>query len=93
MTAVAMTAWPSDPVIYELSTAAWLHDVGDRAGVSVTLANVPAAEWDRVTPPGVGAVWLMGVWERGRAGMDLAMESAAQVASSGPPSPTSSTAT
>ena len=27
------------------------------------------------------AVWLMGVWERGRAGIDLAMESPAQVAS------------
>ncbi len=27
-----MTAWPSDPVIYELNTAAWLHDVSERAG-------------------------------------------------------------
>ena len=39
---VTMTAWPSDPVIYELNTAAWLHDVGERAGARATLADVPA---------------------------------------------------
>ena len=76
-----MTTWPSDPVIYELNTAAWLHDVSQRTGVTATLADVPAAEWDRVAPAGVDAVWLMGVWERGPAGVELAMESAEQVAS------------
>src|SRR5205814_1213185 len=76
-----MTTWPSDPVLYELNTAAWLHDVGLRAGVTATLADVPADEWDRVTPTGVDAVWLMGVWERGRAGVELAMGSPEQVAS------------
>ena len=73
--------WPADPVIYELNTAAWLHDVGERAGVATTLADVPAAEWDQVTPTGVDAVWLMGVWERSPAGVQLALESAEQVAS------------
>jgi hypothetical protein len=76
-----MTPWPSDPVIYELNTAAWLHDVSERAGMRTTLANVPAAEWDRVTPAGVDAVWLMGVWERSPAGVELALDSADQVAS------------
>jgi hypothetical protein len=76
-----MTSWPSDPVIYELNTAAWLHDVSTRAGTGVTLADVPASEWDLVTPPGVDAVWLMGVWERSPAGVQLALESANQVAS------------
>ena len=27
-----MAAWPGAPVVYELNTAAWLHDVGERAG-------------------------------------------------------------
>ena len=27
-----MTGWPDRPVIYELNTAAWLYDVGKRAG-------------------------------------------------------------
>ena len=76
-----MSPWRSDPVIYELNTAAWLHDVGERAGVSTTLGTVPAAEWDLVTPSGVDAVWLMGLWERSPIGVQLALESADQVAS------------
>jgi hypothetical protein len=72
---------PSDPVIYELNTAAWLHDVGARAGVGATLATVSDAEWDAVTPAGVDMVWLMGVWERSPAGVALALESPDQLAS------------
>ena len=34
-----------------------------------------------MTPSGVDAVWLMGVWEHGAAGVELAMGSAEQVAS------------
>jgi hypothetical protein len=60
-------------VIYEVDTAPWLTDVGQRAGAPVTLADVPAAEWDAVTPPGVDAVWLMGVWERSEVGRRLAL--------------------
>ena len=68
-----MSAWPTAPVIYELNTAAWLHDVGTRAGAAATLATVPDHEWDLVTPAGVDAVWLMGVWERSPAGVRLAL--------------------
>jgi len=77
-----MSGWPDQPVIYELNTAAWLHDVGARAGAgaTVTLADVPDAEWDAVTPPGVDAVWLMGVWERSPAGVRLALDSPEQMA-------------
>ncbi len=73
--------WPAHPVIYELNTAAWLHDVSTRAGSAIALADVPAAEWDAVTPDGVDAVWLMGVWERSPAGVALALDSPEQVAS------------
>ena len=66
--------WGFDPVIYELNTAAWLHDVGTRTGRPTTLADVPADEWDRVTPPGVDAVWLMGVWRRSAEGVRLALD-------------------
>ena len=76
-----MSRWPSDPAIYELNTGAWLHDVGQRAGNHTTLATVSPAEWDAVTPSGVDAVWLMGVWERSPAGVALALESADQLAS------------
>jgi hypothetical protein len=76
-----VSRWPIDPVIYELNTAAWLHDVGVRNGGVATLADVPGSEWDLVTPPGVDAVWLMGVWERSPAGVALAFDSPDQVAS------------
>jgi hypothetical protein len=72
--------WGFDPVIYELNTAAWLHDVGQHVGQSVTLADVPDDEWDRVTPRGVDAVWLMGVWRRSAEGVRLALDSPSHLA-------------
>ena len=69
-----MSAWPPHPVVYEVNTAAWLAEVGP------TLGDVAADEWDRVTPPGVDAVWLMGVWERSPVGVRLALESPEQMA-------------
>jgi hypothetical protein len=68
-----MTGWPDQPVIYEINTAVWLNELSRAAGGRpVTLADVAAADWDAVTPPGVDAVWLMGVWERSPAGLALA---------------------
>ena len=71
----------SDSVIYELNTAAWLHDVGGAPERPRRSPTSRRDEWDQVTPPGVDAVWLMGVWERSPAGVQLALESADQVAS------------
>jgi len=76
-----MSAWPAHPVVYEINTAAWLHDVSGRAGIATTLADVPSGEWDLVTPDGVDAVWLMGVWERSPAGVRLALDTPEQVVS------------
>jgi hypothetical protein len=71
-----MTGWPARPVIYEINTAVWLGELSRAAGRRVTLADVTAADWDTVTPAGVDAVWLMGVWERSPAGLALAMANA-----------------
>ena len=65
--------WPARPVIYEVNTAIWLADLSRAAGRLVTLADVPGHAWDEVTPAGVDAVWLMGVWDRSPAGRELAM--------------------
>jgi hypothetical protein len=67
-----MTGWPDQPVIYEVNTAIWLADLSRALGRRVTLADVPPSAWDDVTPAGVDAVWLMGVWERSPAGLKLA---------------------
>ena len=68
-----MSGWPGQPVIYEINTAVWLTELSETAGRRLTLADVPAAAWDDVTPAGVDAVWLMGVWQRSPAGLALAM--------------------
>jgi hypothetical protein len=73
--------WPDRPVIYEVNTAVWLGDLSRAAGRRVTLADVPAAGWDDVTPAGIDAVWLMGVWERSPAGLALANANAGLQAS------------
>jgi hypothetical protein len=66
-----VSGWPGQPVIYEINTAVWLTDLSESAGRRLTLADVPAAAWDDVTPVGVDAVWLMGVWQRSPAGLAL----------------------
>ena len=67
-----MTGWPAQPVVYEINTAVWLDALSRAAGRRITLADIPDADWDEVTPAGVDAVWLMGVWERSPAGRTLA---------------------
>ena len=64
----ATIGWPDRPVIYEVNTAIWLGELSRAAGRRVTLADVPGPAWDAITPAGVDAVWLMGVWERSPAG-------------------------
>lgn len=70
-----MTGWPDQPVIYEVNTAVWLDELSRATGRRLTLATVPAAEWEAITPAGVDAVWLMGVWERSVAGLAVACTS------------------
>jgi len=69
-----MNPWPRHPVIYEINTWVWLHDLQRRHGRPVSLATVPTAEWDALATLGVDAVWLMGVWERSPAGRQLALD-------------------
>jgi hypothetical protein len=60
-------------VILEINTLVWLSELSDRHGRPVTLGDVPGEVWDCVAPPGVDTVWLMGVWERSPAGLEIAL--------------------
>jgi hypothetical protein len=71
-----MTGWPDRPVIYEVNTAVWLDELSRGVARRLTLADVPGAAWDAVTPDGADAVWLMGVWERSPAGRAVATANA-----------------
>jgi hypothetical protein len=67
-----LSNWPRYPTIYEINTWVWLSELSTKAGSSVTLGSVPAAEWDALAAHGFDAVWLMGVWERSPAGIAIA---------------------
>jgi hypothetical protein len=60
-------ALAAHPFIYEINTWVWLRERGLR------LDEVPAAEWEAIADLGFDAVWLMGVWERSPAGVEIAL--------------------
>lgn len=67
-----MGTWPRNPVIYEINTWVWLHELRQKVYRSVTLGSIPAEEWDAVAGAEADAVWLMGVWERSPIGTRIA---------------------
>ena len=69
------------PFIYEINTWVWLGELGRRAGRKIGLADVPGGEWDTIAALGFDAVWLMGVWERSPAGIEIALRNDALVES------------
>lgn len=69
---VSGLALPARPILYEINTWVWLHDLSIHHGRDVRLGDVPAAAWDGVAAAAPDAVWLMGVWERSPAGIEIA---------------------
>jgi Alpha amylase, catalytic domain len=68
-----MKPWPKHPVIYEINTWVWLGELSRKYQSFVDLATVPPEEWDQIASFGVDAIWLMGVWERSPAGVQVAL--------------------
>ncbi|MFE0101490.1 alpha-amylase [Streptomyces sp. NPDC059009] len=69
-----MTTLPAQPVIHEVNTRVWLRETAQGTGRPTGLADVPKDAWDEITPSGVDAVWLMGVWERSPRGRAIALD-------------------
>ncbi len=67
-----MPLWPRYPKIFEINTWVWLSSLSTKYGTGMKLDSVPSAEWDCIAALGFDAVWLMGVWERSPAGIDIA---------------------
>jgi hypothetical protein len=63
---------PPRPTVYEINTAVSLQRLGRDHGRPLTLDEVPGAEWDALAALPVDAVWLMGVWQRSPAGLEIA---------------------
>ena len=67
--------WCKRPLIYEIPTWVWLDELRARYSQPLTLATIPAHEWDALAELAIDAVWLMGVWERSPAGIAVASAS------------------
>ena len=65
--------WPKHPVIYEINAWVWLNELSRKHGRQLSLATIPAEEWDAIADLAIDAVWLMGVWERSPAGRAIAL--------------------
>ena len=52
------------PHLYEINTWTWLDQLSARLGRSISLADVPDAEWEALAKLGFDIIWLMGVWQR-----------------------------
>lgn len=61
------------PLLYEINTWSWLADLSREAGQRITLQSVPDAALDALATRGFDIVWLMGVWERSRYGLQIAL--------------------
>ncbi|TAH48469.1 MAG: alpha-amylase [Chloroflexota bacterium] len=68
--------WHKRPIIYEINTWVWLAELRARYHRSLTLGDVPKAEWDELAALNVDAVWFMGVWQRSPAGVAVANDNA-----------------
>ena len=66
--------WPKNPVIYEINTWVWLHELKQKVHRSLTLGSIPGSEWDALASTEAEAVWLMGVWTTGELGRQLALD-------------------
>ncbi len=75
-----MRPWPKSALIYEINTWLWLRELNRPSPRPLSLADVPAQEWDRIAALGFDAVWLMGVWERSPEGIRISMANAGLLA-------------
>src|SRR5580765_4735033 len=57
-----------NPLLYEINTRCWLHDLCTKHRAPITLANIPEAEFVRWQSLGFTHIWLMGVWRTGPLG-------------------------
>src|ERR1051326_5113266 len=67
-----LSVWPRYPSVYEINSWVWLSELSRKYGTHMDFSSVPSAEWDAIAGYGFDAVWLMGVWERSRAGIAIA---------------------
>ena len=68
-----MTIKTDHPLLLQINTRVWLHEVSGRTGRPVSLAAMPEEELDRIAQAGFNWVWLMSVWKTSDASRQIAL--------------------
>jgi hypothetical protein len=63
------------PLLYQINTRIWLHELSDRMGRAITLASIPEEELLKWSEFGFTHIWLMGVWKTGPRAREHALRS------------------
>jgi hypothetical protein len=79
---------PAFPALYQMNARVWLTALSRQQGRAATLDDVSDAELDRVAALGMDWVWLLSVWQTGRAGREESLGNPEWRGSSGIPSRT-----
>ena len=58
---------PRYPSLYQVNTRVWLNRLSQTLGRTATLDDVPDAELDRLAALGCDWIWLLSVWQTGKA--------------------------
>jgi glycosidase len=53
------------PLVYEINTRCWLHDLSAIHGKPITLGEIPNSEFTKWQSLGFTHIWLMGIWQTG----------------------------
>jgi hypothetical protein len=56
------------PSLFQINTRVWLRRLANERGKRITLADVDDATVDRLAQQGFDWIWLLSVWQTGRAG-------------------------
>lgn len=62
------------PTLYQINARPWLQALSVRAGQALTLSEVPDSELDRLSAWGIEWVYLLGVWQTGALGVQIARQ-------------------
>lgn len=63
------------PLLYQINTRTWLHELSECLGRPITLASIPEEEFFKWSEFGFTHIWLMGVWKTGSQAREHALQS------------------
>ncbi len=61
-------ATPRYPSLYQINTRVWLTELARKLGRPATLDDIPDAALDKLAQSGFDWIWLLSVWQTGKAG-------------------------